>query len=66
MKVWVARDRDGEMFIYNSRPQLRTDKLFFVRQSPGDEYIKLPQNDPIGEGITFGNSPQEIELGRVK
>jgi hypothetical protein len=66
MKVWIARDSDGdgEIYVYEDKPKLSASGRFFVGSSPGEYCFEIPKKDPIGEGITFENSPQEIELVR--
>ena len=60
MKVWVARELDNKIVLSSTKP-IRDDSKFRY-PCPGSIYELL--DDPIGEGITFENSPQLIELIR--
>lgn len=64
MKVWIARDKDKTLAIYSGRPGLSPKKEFFITGNSEDEAFLVPKADPLGEGVTFENSPQEIELVR--
>lgn len=60
MKYWVARDLDGDISIYYEKPRL--DKLGeFWGNAPFG--MRLPNNS--FPEVTFGNSPQEIEIKLV-
>lgn len=63
MKVWIARDRDESLNICTHKPQLSVNKKYWLVASVG-HYIQMHCHDPLGEDITFENSPQEIELVR--
>jgi hypothetical protein len=62
MKVWIARDSDGDLYVYEYKPKLSTNRRFFTCRDINDDCFEVAKDDPIGEGITFENSPQEIEL----
>ena len=63
MKLWIARDRNGELWIYDHKP-IKKDGIFQsdfsleeCRAAELPEWV-LPE-------ITFNNSPQEVELKLV-
>ena len=57
MNLYIARDKDGSLFLYSDEPYLNND-TFWVSGSNGT--IRL-RNDSFPK-ITFENSPQEVEL----
>ena len=62
MKVWVARDKNKRLCIFSKKPKLASGRRFFMCSSPGDECFAINHDDPLGEGVTFENSPQQVEL----
>jgi len=66
MKVWIAREVDNRIFISTQKPLYqKTLGLWIAHNVKSNEVcIVLSKDDPIGVGITFENSPQEIELER--
>ena len=54
MKLWVTRDKDGMLIIHFYEPIL-----------DGFEWVSLDYwviNEDMFPGVTFENSPQEVEL----
>ena len=67
MKLWIARDLDGELWLYTTKPVLLDDKRRFC--CPDDVYGIDEQyqiNQYLFPEVTFENSPQEFELKLVK
>lgn len=58
MKLWIARDKDGELYLYPSKPRKRDYR--FTCGYVYEDYINL-DGDEFPE-VTFENSPQEVEL----
>lgn len=60
MKFWIARDYDGELWVYPRKPILDVDiyKIDFSLEDSSS--FELSTN--LFPEITFENSPQEIEL----
>jgi len=60
MKVWIARDADGGLFMYSNKP--KREGTFFMRN------LKIEINGlwPLPEGalreVTWENSPKEYEM----
>lgn len=53
-KIWIARDKDGELYLYESKPYRKGDRFadyFFIRLDKNSH----PE-------ITWENSPQQIEI----
>ena len=58
MKLWAARDKDGMLTIHFYEPIL-----------DGFDWISLDYrviNEDMFPGVTFENSPQEVELKLVE
>ena len=60
MELWIARDKDGDLAMYDVYP---TENGFGCWESSGN-YYKIDWR--LFPEITFENSPQEIELKLVK
>lgn len=57
MELWIARDLDGTLFLYDKKP-IKGIRRFNVRLFT-HAYRISSRNFPE---VTFENSPQEIEL----
>lgn len=57
MKLWVARDKDGTLYISEEKPQLCID---YFDTELGTFYSEIPSG--LFSEITFENSPQEVEV----
>ena len=62
MKLWIARDKDGNINLFQEEPFLgESGKHFYSTQ----DKMKLKQtnnNHTFLKHITFENSPQKVEL----
>ena len=56
MKMYIARDGNGNLFMHRNRPSL----LHFSEVWDSDDYFRLEQKD--FPEVTFENSPMEVEL----
>ena len=59
MKLWIARDKDGLIYLYMKRPYLIThyfDNKYLIGEIYKDSFPE----------VTFENSPQEVELKLVE
>ena len=65
MKLWIARDKDGDINLFQEKPFLgEGGKHFYSTQNK----MKLKQtnnNRTFLKHITFENSPLEVELKLV-
>lgn len=64
MKIWIARDKDGDIKLFQEKPFI-IDKRF---HSDGF-WMKFKQtnnNRTFLKHITFENSPQQVELKLVE
>ena len=60
MKLWIARDKDGSLFLYYEKPY-KCRSLFLCDVDNGMclDRTQFPE-------VTFENSPQEVELKLVE
>lgn len=61
IKLWIARDKNGELFFYVGEKPFRRGDIFIVKDSGYfNLYIELfPE-------VTWENSPQQVELKLIK
>ena len=59
MKAWIARDKDGPLFIHVNKPQLSKEYGFW-----DSDYWFVPDEDH--PEVTFENSPMEVELKLIE
>lgn len=63
MKIWIARDEDGYLCLYDKKPKLSEDikGVWVCGQYDGlVDVVVLPSK--MFPEVTFENSPQEVEL----
>ncbi len=74
MKLWIARDKDGELSLFVCKP-IEIGGNFYVhdgccRINYDTSYVKGWYIDGIDQNlfpeVTFENSPQEVELKLVE
>ena len=58
MKMWIARDESGDIYLYDSKPELVADWSGGIWKA--SDFFELPA-DSFPE-VTFENSPMEVEL----
>ena len=54
-KLWIARDKDGELYVYTNKPDFNSDKEVFEPNSVEDDCSFLPKD--FYPEVTFKNSP---------
>lgn len=59
MKMWIARDEDGTLFIHANKPQLSKEYGFW-----DSDYWFVPDEDH--PEVTFENSPMEVEIKLIE
>lgn len=65
MKLWIARDKRGEIYIFQDKPTL-VEKSFVSSVSGFGMALKQTNNNrTFLKHITFENSPQEVEIKLV-
>ena len=65
MKLWIARDENNELWIFDKKPILvpkdeNYNYGFFDLGKDGEWNNKL--NASLFPEVTFGNSPKEVEI----
>lgn len=60
MKLFIARDKNNELYLYASKPICGEDGIFRMNETDDFDLIKLDSNEYTM--VTFENSPQEVEL----
>lgn len=62
MKMWIARERCGALFIYNAKPYLdKEDNVFKLEDGI---FMGVLTSTEFSE-VTFENSPMEVEIKLV-
>lgn len=61
MKVWIARDADGGLFMYDSKPN-RKDTFFMTDIAEATIRGQWPLPEKSLQDVTWENSPQEYEM----
>lgn len=59
MRLWIARDKSGELSLVNEKPVLSVSKKCWFTSGNAD-CIFL--DDKMFPEVTFENGPQEVEL----
>lgn len=62
MKLWIARNKDNTLVIFQSKPFLNNNQEW--DEYLNEDYMYIPEY--LFPEITFDNSPQEIELKLIK
>lgn len=68
MKLWIARDGDGSLYLYDYEPcKNKILRRFTCSINPNGEWSEEYElNSNLFPEVTFENSPQEVELKLVK
>lgn len=65
MKLWIARDFDGVLNLYATKPSLDSnDNMYYADGDMEDDYLNIDKE--LFPEVTFENSPQMVELKLVK
>ena len=66
MKLWIARDFDGDLNLYVKKPLLHyIDQIYYTIVSDmGDDYLNIDKD--LFPEVTFENSPQQVEINLIK
>ena len=62
MEFWIARDKDGHLYLYDKKPILNGD--YFDASTNGHTTHSF--NNTLWDEITFENSPQKIKIELTK
>lgn len=67
MKFWIARDKDGSLWMYDDEPVLRSENSWGVNPGlNGKTKPAKPLHSWHFQEVTFENSPQQVEIKLVK
>lgn len=61
MKLWIARDKDGSLYLYPNKP-IKQDLAGYFDSQDSEMIEKIVDLDYLFSFVTWENSPQEIEL----
>ena len=59
-KLWIARDKRGELYAYNSKPKRRLDWGIWQVECLCDVFSHIPNN--LFPDLTWEDEPIEVEL----
>ena len=60
MKLWIARDKDGGLHLFSSKPER-------IRTHFGDFYTdKWEIDENLYPEVTWKNSPQQVEIKLIQ
>jgi len=60
MKVWIARDADGGLFMYDKEPKNKSS--YFMQNDSGETPGIWPIPEKQLPDVTWENSPQEFYI----
>lgn len=64
--MWIARDENGELYLYNYRPR-RYDKYFGVfRAGVTNGVTAMKLDGSMFQEVTWWNSPREVTIKTKK
>lgn len=63
MKLWIARDRNNDLYLYTVKPILYSNSYFDSRSSTA---IAMKLDEDLFPEVTFENSPQQVEIKLIK
>ena len=66
MKIWIARDKDGDINLFQEKPFLGESGKYFYSTQYKMKLKQTNNNRTFLKHITFENSPQEVELKLVE
>ncbi len=58
MSIWIARDKNGSLWVYEAKPWRGPDGKFKLEQH-NSEYMKVNDSNQYPE-VTWENSPKEL------
>lgn len=62
MELWIARDKNGGLFMYVSNPTCDEETKTFWTEN--EEFFRLSKN--FFPEVTFENSPQKVKIELIK
>ena len=67
MKLWIARRKSGNLYLFFSKPNLSENNKWFVITTGNHCYVDcgIKIDSTEYKEVTFENSPKEVELKLV-
>lgn len=64
MKLWIARRKSGNLYLFFSKPSLSENNKWFIITTGNHCYVDSGIKIDASEykEVTFENSPQEVEI----
>lgn len=64
MKLWIARDEDGGLYLFGIKPEKNETSGFFEMPISGvkGSILDMMEINDVYPSVTWENSPQEVEL----
>lgn len=62
MKLWIARDKDGSLWVFRSKP-VREEKIFNIELGL---HKMMYLDESQFPSVTWENSPQQVELKLIE
>lgn len=66
MKLWIARDKSGEVNLFQEKPFLSESNKYFYSTHNKLNLKQTNNNLTFLKHITFENSPQRVEIKLIK
>lgn len=63
MKYWIARDLNGQLCLFNNKPELEYDTMEWI-DGDADNCIEIDER--LYRDIQFDDSPCEIEIDDIE
>lgn len=63
MKLWIARDKTGELWVFKEKPLL---DIYYWYDPSSREGSMAELDKNLFPEVTFENSPQQVELNIIK
>lgn len=64
LELWIARDKNNELYLYLLEPKRGEGKFVVSTQSIVGQFIEIDQK--LFPDITFENSPQKVKMVHTK
>lgn len=65
MKLWIARDADGNLALYKYKPKRDWFEQMFLPRAFDPLLTTIPTEE-VFKQVTWENSPQRVELNLIK
>lgn len=65
MKLWIARDSNGDVNLFQETPFLSESKKYFYSTLGKMKLKQTNNNRTFLKHITFENSPKEVEIKMI-